>query len=192
MINALLLIAAYVVGSIPTGFIIARLCGIDDIRNHGSGNIGATNVARLLGWPFFLLVFFLDTMRAYAFLDVASNYCTDMHVIYLCAVALILGNTKSLFLEFSGGKGVATGFGIVAFLFPSFAINAGIFWLFSLWRSGNAGIASVTMWVLLALWATSAVMRGYLDLSAFLFIFGIASWIIWLHKPNLDQYFSPS
>ena len=82
-------LAAYLVGGIPTGYLIAKWWGIKDIRAHGSGNIGATNVARALGAPFFFLVFFLDAFKASAFLLFAHYLGIATLYLYVAAAALI-------------------------------------------------------------------------------------------------------
>src|SRR5271156_4362785 len=95
--NVLELFGAYLVGSFPTGYLVAKWAGIADIRNHGSGNIGATNVARKLGIHFFFIVFFIDALKAYSYLKYvqSTTHCARYH--YLIAVALLLGNICSLF-----------------------------------------------------------------------------------------------
>ena len=136
-------LGAYLVGSIPTGYLIAKLAGIADIRNHGSGNIGATNVARLVGLHGFVLVLCIDALKAYAYLRYMQT--TTSQDLYLCAIALLLlaGNIHSLFLEFRGGKGVATSIGIAAALMPGLFLYVFCIWaaVFALTRT--VGIASV-------------------------------------------------
>ena len=97
---------AYLIGAIPTGYLIARLKGVRDIRQHGSGNIGATNVSRLLGIHYFFIIFFLDAGKAFLFMNTIKPYF-PIDYLYFFAGILLLGNTCSLFLRFRGGKGVA-------------------------------------------------------------------------------------
>ena len=120
--NFIYLLGAYLVGSIPTGYLIAKLAGIADIRSHGSGNIGATNVARLIGIHGFFLVLCIDALKAYAYLRYMQTITSQD--VYLCAIALLIlsGNIHSLFLGFRGGKGVATSIGIAAALMPGLFI----------------------------------------------------------------------
>lgn len=126
---------AYVVGSIPFGFLIGLAKGID-VRKAGSGNIGATNVARLLGGRFFALVFILDLLKgllpvlAAAYLLRGANDMLDYALWLLVGFAAIAGHMFSLFLKFKGGKGVATSTGVILGIFPYFTypglIAAGI------------------------------------------------------------------
>src|SRR5581483_8545951 len=104
----------YLIGAIPCGYLIARACGINDIRNHGSGNTGATNVGRILGLKYFFLIFFLDCLKAYAVLAVLAHYGFEQSDLIIPALALLVGNAFPLFLRFRGGKGVATSVGILA------------------------------------------------------------------------------
>ena len=112
-------LVAYLLGSIPFGLLVARWFGKVDIRTVGSGNIGATNVGRVLGFRFFVVVFVLDFLKGFLptlYLPVLASQSTgrdlpDLPV--LVAVAAILGHNFPVFLKFKGGKGVATSLGAV-------------------------------------------------------------------------------
>ena len=111
--------AAYAVGAVPIGFLIARLFGIGDIRRHGSGNIGATNVLRTLGRLPAILTLLGDIVKGYAAVALAAYLGGgDPTVTAGGAVAAVLGNCWSVFLGFRGGKGVATGLGALLRLAP--------------------------------------------------------------------------
>ena len=122
--TTILLIASYLLGSIPFGFITARLVRKIDIRQHGSGNIGATNVFRVVGKKWGIGVFVCDFLKGLiapllviAFIPYASNT-----VILLSAVAVVCGHNWTIFLNFKGGKGVATTVGAMTglgFIFPN-------------------------------------------------------------------------
>ncbi len=117
--DAVLLLFCYVIGAIPTGLLVGRALGGLDVRQHGSCNIGATNVWRVLGWKAGLLTFVTDVGKAYLALLVAwSLHATGPGVIVLAAVAVLLGNFFNVFLGWKGGKGVATGLGVFLFLAP--------------------------------------------------------------------------
>src|SRR3954453_13615242 len=115
-----LAIAAYLVGSIPFGLIVGLAKGID-VRKAGSGNIGATNVGRLLGKRFFFLVFFLDLLKSLLPMLVASfavhripaeQRDARVYLLWLLVgFAAVIGHMFSMFLKFKGGKGVATSAG---------------------------------------------------------------------------------
>ncbi|HYO10861.1 MAG TPA: glycerol-3-phosphate 1-O-acyltransferase PlsY [Tepidisphaeraceae bacterium] len=122
---------AYVVGSIPFGLIVGLARGVDP-RSAGSGNIGATNVGRLLGKKFFFLVFFLDLLKSLLPMAVASALVHRLPIeqrdarVYLLwllvGFAAVLGHVFSLFLKFKGGKGVATSAGVMLGLYPYFTL----------------------------------------------------------------------
>jgi glycerol-3-phosphate acyltransferase PlsY len=131
----LLALLAYLLGSVPFGLMIAKTRGVDP-RKSGSGNIGATNVGRLLGRKYFFIVFTLDLfkgllpMLAAAGVLAASatsrqSYRAQDYALWLLVgFAAIFGHMFSLFLKFKGGKGVATSAGVILGLFPYYTIPA--------------------------------------------------------------------
>ncbi len=115
---------AYLLGSIPFGIVVARLFDRSvDLRNVGSGNIGATNVARAVGKAAGLLTILLDAGKAVLAMALASVFLKDRPELWLSLVALaaFLGHLFPVYLKFRGGKGVATALGIVVFLSPAAA-----------------------------------------------------------------------
>lgn len=117
-------VLAYLVGSLPFGLIVARMFGGLDIRQHGSGNIGATNVARVLGPKYGVLVLALDCVKGAAptgllpSLLLASNPSQHLHLAVLSGVGAILGHMFPCWIGFRGGKGVATALGVALVLAP--------------------------------------------------------------------------
>ena len=123
-------LAAYLLGSIPTGYLVARAKGID-IRNVGSGNIGATNVMRILGKPAGILVLVADGFKGWVacgwlpgyalpFIEVRPGDAGEFQAVLaiVCGVAAVLGHNYSCWLKFKGGKGIATSAGVLAALVP--------------------------------------------------------------------------
>jgi glycerol-3-phosphate acyltransferase PlsY len=118
-VSAVAVAAAYVVGAVPIGFLVARAFGAGDIRRHGSGNIGATNVLRTLGRLPAIITLLGDIAKGYAAVALASHLGGDLPAVTAAAaVAAIVGNCWSVFLGFRGGKGVATGLGALLRLTP--------------------------------------------------------------------------
>ena len=129
------IVAAYVLGSIPFGVLIARSKGVD-ITSHGSGNIGATNVGRVLGRRFGLVCFALDMAKGAAPVLAAGAWhgdlgspatqieSVDMWLWLAVAAAALIGHMASIFLRFRGGKGVATAFGALLAVWPTLGIPA--------------------------------------------------------------------
>jgi glycerol-3-phosphate acyltransferase PlsY len=115
--EAALIIAAYLLGSVPTGYLFGRFVGVD-IRNEGSGNLGATNVARVIGKRQGILTLIADTAKGWAPVFVALQLGMAPPVTALVGVAAFLGHLYPIFLRFRGGKGVATAFGVLLSFAP--------------------------------------------------------------------------
>jgi glycerol-3-phosphate acyltransferase PlsY len=178
----LLVMGAYGIGAIPTGYWVAYWGGIKDIRNHGSGNIGATNVARILGIHYFIPVFLLDAAKAAAYLMLLTAYCYNESLILASAVALVIGNSYSFFLHFTGGKGFATTAGIVWTLKPWLALLLFGIWTFMALLTRTVGIASAITCLGLAI--SGMVCHDYLSLT----FIGMGLWGIWRHVDNIKRY----
>ncbi len=123
-------LAAYVIGAIPVGYLIARAFGVVDVRSHGSGNIGAANVLRTAGrWPG-LLTLGGDVAKGYLAVVVGSALGGGgSAAAAVAAVAAIVGNCWSVYLRFRGGKGVATGLGAFLGVAPWATAPAALVWL---------------------------------------------------------------
>ena len=131
------IIISYLIGGIPFGYLIAVIKGID-IRTEGSGNIGATNVGRVLGKKYGLIIFILDMLKGFivvffipAFVSSAVNILTttDNLLVVLCGFCAVLGHAFPVYLKFKGGKAVATSFGVFIWLVPiSIGVAFGV-WL---------------------------------------------------------------
>jgi len=178
------ILCAYLIGSIPAGWLIARAKGIQNIREHGSGTIGATNVARFLGVHYFFLIFFIDAFKAFGALWILNKFGFSEKTLFFAAMALLLGNTRSFFLQFTGGKGVATTFGLFLFLFPQLLLVMLPIWLGVLALTRNVGIASSA-----ALFSApfAAFFFGS-SMLMLLFVAIAAQWSIFLHRENLRAW----
>ncbi|HUW17952.1 MAG TPA: glycerol-3-phosphate 1-O-acyltransferase PlsY [Sedimentisphaerales bacterium] len=125
----ILITAAYLLGSIPFGLIIAKAHG-KDLRTIGSGNIGATNVSRALGRKWAYLCFLLDALKGFVptlvavLLISAAPTVTDLLMTLAVGVAAILGHIFPIYLKFKGGKGVTTSFGVALGLWPFYTVCA--------------------------------------------------------------------
>lgn len=186
IVACFVVLASYLVGSIPTGFIIARIKGIEDIRTLGSGNIGATNVGRQLGLPYFFLILLLDSLKAFLCLYFIAQLGASTSLLYLCTLAILFGNSCSVFLNFTGGKGVATSVGILLYLFPLLLASGIGVWLLSLAATYKVGIASVLAAASLPLFAWLYGESWF----AFGLILTMSVWIIWLHRLNILHFIS--
>ena len=135
MIWVILIIAAYLLGSVPFGLLLATARGVD-LRNVGSGNIGATNVARALGRGWGYLCFALDCLKGLVPMLVAMQFVEEVTVGVLwlwfgVGYAAVLGHVFPLYLKFKGGKGVSTSLGVVVGLYPYMTVPGLI--AFAIW-----------------------------------------------------------
>jgi len=158
-------ITAYLVGSIPTGFLVAKAKGVD-IRSVGSGNIGATNVFRILGKPAGVFVLVFDGLKGFAacawFSDVVikSFAVTPDDEVYLrlvAGLAVVIGHNFTCWLKFKGGKGIATSAGVLAALVPWALIIILSIWiiLFILTRYVSLGSVAAAFTLPFATWLTT-------------------------------------
>jgi glycerol-3-phosphate acyltransferase PlsY len=131
------------VGSIPFGLIIGRVVARKDVRDHGSGNIGASNVARVIGKMWGRITLLLDAGKG-AFVVLAVQDCefSEEHVAWV-GVAAVVGHCWSIFLRFRGGKGVATSAGVMAVLAPVAAMIALVAWLVTYMATKKSSVASL-------------------------------------------------
>ena len=152
---ALAALAAYLVGSIPFGWLVGLAHGID-IRRAGSGNIGATNVLRVLGKKPGAFVFALDVAKGVAAVSLVPAAAAALGAplpraaAVVCAAAVVLGHSFPVFLGFKGGKGVATGLGIAFALVPHSALAAFALWLALFLATRYVSVASVAAAALVA------------------------------------------
>lgn len=178
----LLSIGAYLIGSIPIGYIIASFKGIN-IQQYGSGNIGATNVGRILGTSYFFLILLLDVCKVYGYLTLCAWFGLSYVQLLAIGVFLLLGNGCSIFLRFRGGKGIAHLVGLIAFInwYLFFIFIAS--WLASIYFLKNIGISSVLATLMLPFAAYFLLNT----VSVFYFL-GIAGWCWYLHRSNIVMY----
>ncbi len=176
-------IIAYLLGSVPNGLLLCRAIWHIDIREHGSRNIGATNVYRTLGKGPGALVFALDFLKGFLAVYIAMLLVGTPLSMVLGGIAAILGHSASVFLRFKGGKGVATGLGVIAMLMPAVTGVVFLAWLV---------IVLVTRYVSLG----SIVGAALVPVLAFLFdcpteytVFGVlaAVLVIVRHHTNITR-----
>src|SRR5258708_24191159 len=177
MIWILIVIVSYLLGSIPSGYLVAKAHGID-IRQHGSKNIGATSVLRVMGKKWGYLVFFCDALKGFVSVKVgfslAGSFGATVTLAGLvAALCCILGHNYPVWLSFKGGKGVATSTGVVIALFPVvIVLLAGIVWLLVFLLGRYVSLASISAAVALpiavALFGPYARVYDYWPLLCFL------------------------
>ncbi len=178
-----LLLAAYLLGSVPFGYIVGRVRGID-VRQHGSGNVGASNVMRLFGVPAGILVLLLDALKGYmgvAMMRMAGYDTPELLLLAgLCAVA---GHTWSVFLRFRGGRGVATSLGVLIALAPAVAAVAFFTWVVVLLLTRYISLSSVVAGAVLPIAMILFKQPGVYILGGFV-IFMLD---VYRHVPNFRR-----
>jgi glycerol-3-phosphate acyltransferase PlsY len=176
---------AYLIGAIPTGYWLCSWCYGIDITDHGSGNIGASNVARVIGNKLFPVVFCIDAGKAYATLWLMSlNGCGDACVLYGAASALLVGNAFSPFIGFRGGRGVATAMGSVGFLLPwASTIGCMVTWIVVLAVTKKPFMASMSAFI------GVMVIHAFMQTAYVPFLVGISLWISWRHSSHLWAWY---
>ncbi len=189
ILTAILLISiAYIIGSIPTGYLIVKLLTGKDIREIGSGNIGATNVRRILGLKWFFIVLFLDALKGFLPVFVAQNLTrTGAEIIpVLTGLSAISGHTFTIFLKFKGGKGVATGLGVFSALSPFSIFSCVVVFVVLLFMFKYISLGSITAAFLLPIFI---FIYGESGEYGFIFILAIlaAAFVIYKHTDNIKR-----
>ena len=176
----ILCLLAYLCGSIPFGVLLAKTQNMD-IREHGSGNIGATNVARTMGKKAGLITLAGDVLKGLLVIFIASQWFEKTMIIALAGLAVFLGHLYSIFLKFKGGKGVATGLGVLSFAMPlSTLFSAGVFAI-SLKVSGYVSLSSILAAISLPLLGIFFKMPlSYIYLSTIVALFTLQK-----HRDNI-------
>jgi glycerol-3-phosphate acyltransferase PlsY len=182
----LLVVFAYLLGSILFGDIVARIKGVN-LREIGSGNVGATNVSRALGKKFGVLVFLLDMLKGFIPTALAlSLYGIKSKVVMFVGVASVLGHMFSVFDRFRGGKGVATAFGVVLALSYKLALILFLVWVAVLFWKRYVSLASISASVSAPL---VFLLAGYPFHIVLMGVF-IGVLIVYKHKDNIDRILS--
>ena len=179
----LALLLSYLLGSIPNGLWLCRALWHVDLRQHGSHNIGATNAWRTLGKGPGFLVFFLDMLKGLLAVWLGEMLVGTPLVMILCGVLAIVGHSLSLFLRFHGGKGVATGLGVILTLMPKVTVIVFLVWLLLVLATRYVSLGSI---VAAALVPVLALVFGY---PALYVAFGVlaAALIIVRHRSNITR-----
>jgi glycerol-3-phosphate acyltransferase PlsY len=172
----------YLLGATPCSYLIGRLKGID-IREHGSGNVGATNVGRVLGWRYYPLALALDLGKGVAAGLLAIHWGFSGSWLLLLSGLAVVGHDWSSFLRFSGGKGVSTSLGLLAALSWEAFLIAAVIWGLILWRTKLASVASLAALSLspLSVWFFTRDIWGVVLMAALVVL------ALWRHRGNIGR-----
>lgn len=184
---AIVFITAYLIGSIPTGYIIVKTFTGQDIRTIGSGSTGATNVKRVMGKKWFFITLLLDAFKGALPVVLAALFATTFTGIGLlpviAAIAVILGHSKSIFLKFTGGKSVASGVGTILALNWQVGLMIALIWAIITYASKYVSLGSIIALALspILMWWVKAPIAyiGYCLIAAI--------YVIWLHRSNIQR-----
>lgn len=180
----LLLLASYLLGAIPTSQVVARTLKGIDLREHGSGNLGATNAFRVLGWKAATPIFIIDIAKGWfptAMFPLWDRAAIGWQLAY--GAAAIVGHVFSLYIGFRGGKGVATGAGVFLALAPV-AIAVGlVIWIGLVFATGYVSVASIAA-------AASLPVVVLLNQGVgpiFVLSIALAAFVIYAHRSNMAR-----
>ena len=179
------LVLSYLIGSIPTSLLVSRLVKGIDLRQHGSKNLGATNLYRVLGWRYAVPVGLFDIAKGYVPVAIVGPAVAPGVLIpLLCGVAAVLGHMFSPFISFKGGKGVATGAGVVLAMAPLAFLGAFGIWIVLVFLTGYVSLGSVVAAASLPLFSAWL----YPDRPAVLWITAaLGALVVWMHRGNIGR-----
>jgi glycerol-3-phosphate acyltransferase PlsY len=186
---------SYLIGSIPAGYLVGRLVGVD-IRRMGSGNIGATNVLRVLGKPYGYAVFLFDFLKGVTAVQLSmllvhrahSDSETSELVGIMAGILCVIGHTYPVWLRFRGGKGVATSAGVLFGLMPIAALLVMIVWFVIFQITKYVSVASIGAAVALPLTTLLMVcLKQTHEMALVYFSICLMVVIIWRHRSNLAR-----
>ena len=179
---------AYLIGSIPTGYLIVKAKTGDDIRKIGSGSTGATNVKRVLGKKWFFIVMILDAIKGalpVVLGKIVANYANDTIgiIAVFCAIFVIIGHSKPIFLQFKGGKSVASGVGTILALNIFVGLSIAVIWGILTYISRYVSLGSI-----IALILSPILMYLFKNPPCYILYCLIAAiYIIYLHRDNIKR-----
>ena len=189
------LVASYLLGSIPFGYLAGRLAGID-IRQAGSGNIGATNVVRVLGKRYGYPVFLLDFLKGLGAVEIAIVFARatqpqcgspELYGI-VAAFGSVIGHSFPPWLKFRGGKGVATSAGALFGLMPLAMLIGIAIWIVVFWLTRYVSLASLVTAITLPLViAILTRLNGDHAMALFYSSLCIAAVVVWQHRSNVSR-----
>ena len=182
---AMALAGSYLLGAIPTSYLAGKLGRGIDLREHGSRNLGATNVYRILGWKYAVPVALFDIAKGAIPVLAIGPAVADGELFPLaCGILAVVGHVFSVFVRFKGGKGVATSAGVVLGIAPLAVGMALVIWALLVWLTGYVSLGSIVaaavfpVLVLVVYPARREQLWVYIALAAV---------IIWMHRANIRR-----
>ena len=185
MIVALLILAAYLTGAFPTSYVVGRVTRGIDLRQHGSGNLGATNAFRVLGWRAATPIFIVDIAKGFVptWLFPSLDGAEPVTWALAYGAAAIVGHMFSIYVGFRGGKGVATGAGVFLGLAPIAALGSLAVWIVLVTTTGYVSLASIAAAACLPLFILLMGAPG----SVLALSVALATFVIYAHRANIGR-----
>src|SRR5213080_3279694 len=182
---AVMLVLAYLIGATPTSYIAGKLGKGIDLREHGSNNLGATNVYRVLGWKYAIPVGVIDMVKGAAPVVILGPWSNGPAWFTVAlGLAAVLGHMFSPYVRFRGGKGVATAAGMFLALAPLAVLISRAIWAITLWLSGYVSVGSITVAVLFPLWVRLTAPGEPYTLGAAIVL---ALLLVYTHRANIRR-----
>jgi acyl phosphate:glycerol-3-phosphate acyltransferase len=182
----LVLVLAYLLGSIPSGLIIGKVFYKTDIRQHGSGNLGGTNTFRTLGVKAGMAVTLADILKGTLAASLPYLFHVDVNPL-LAGVLAVIGHTYPIFAGFRGGKAVATSGGVVLFYAPYMFITVLVIFFISLYISKYVSLSSMIAGITAVLFAIVTGIIHDWDIPLLIVVFLLASFVIYRHRANIKR-----
>ena len=180
------LIASYLLGAIPTSYLVSRAFANIDLRQHGSGNLGATNLYRVLGWKYAVPVALFDIAKGIIpVVWFAPQVSSSELYALLCGVAAIIGHVFSAFVRFKGGKGVATAAGVMLGMTPLALATAAAVWALVLLTTGYVSLGSIAAAAVLPL--AVYLLEQPISPALFWVVVMVAIGVVVLHRRNIQR-----
>lgn len=191
MKTILLLVLAYLLGSIPSGLWIGKIFFNINLREHGSGNTGTTNTFRILGKKAGIIVFAIDFLKGTLAVLLPTIFGVTGISPMIFGLLAVLGHTFPIFANFKGGKAVATSAGVLIGFSPVFLILLAIYFFVSLYLTSMISFSSVTVAILASIGVIFLPLTGWIlpsyDLIFTLIVLALATLIIIRHKDNIKR-----
>ncbi|HWX77059.1 MAG TPA: glycerol-3-phosphate 1-O-acyltransferase PlsY [Candidatus Acidoferrales bacterium] len=188
----LIIFLSYLIGSIPWGYLFARAKGVD-IRQHGSGNIGAANVHRVMGKKWGYVVFLCDFLKGLLSVKLGALIAAHFQLSpvmggVIAGIACVLGHDYSIWLRFKGGKGIATLAGAVLALFPLGLVSFAVVWIVVFFIGRYTSLASICAAAILPVAVILLVANTEPDFPWLVgFSISMAALAIWRHRGNIAR-----
>lgn len=182
------LVLGYVMGALPNGVWLGKYFKNIDIREHGSKNSGATNAYRVLGPKYGIMVLILDALKGFLPLFLASRFGVSGNILLVIGVLAIVGHSLSFFLNFKGGKGVATSLGVFLFLIPNVTLALLIIFILVVYFTRYISLGSIIAAAALPiLTAFSPIRNNVGRMPLIIMTLLIGAFVIWRHRTNITR-----